>query len=68
MESIHTSSECLYMPGCDPLFVEIVAKVAERHVTASTFHVTIGAQNRYAVRAGNAAQAEYFTDVRTTPQ
>ena len=57
----------VYVCLCPP-FVEIVAKVAERHTPASPFHVTTGAQNSYAVRAGPAAQAEHFTDVRTTPQ
>ena len=57
----------VYVCLCPP-FVEIVAEVAERHTAASPFHVIIDAQNRYAVRAGSAAQAEHFTDVRTTPQ
>ena len=39
-----------------PPFVEIVAKVAERHAPASPFHVTKAVQNRYAVRAGTAAK------------
>ena len=49
-----------------PPFVEILAKMDERHSPASPLHVTIEAQIRYAVRAGTAAQAEYFINVRTT--
>ncbi len=51
-----------------PPFVGIVRKVAERHKAASPSHVTMWAQISYAVRAGPAAQAEYFNDVRTTPE
>ena len=51
-----------------PPFVEILAKMDERHSPASPLHVTIEAQIRYAVRAGTAAQAEYFNDVRSMPQ
>ncbi len=53
---------CLWPP-----FVGIVAKVVERHETASPSHVIMRAQMSHAVRAGSAVQAEYFNDVRTMP-
>ena len=57
----------VYPCRCPP-FVGIVAKVAERHKAASPFHVTTKAQISYPARAETAGQAEYFTDVRSTPQ
>ena len=64
--SIHLLNVCICL--LVPAFRRNCGESGRAAHTGISFHVTTGAQNSYAVRAGPAAQAEHFTDVRTTPQ